>query len=416
MAWIKSFLLAHGLAADIALPAAGIILALSVVLFSILIYYLAKLLLLPIIRAVIKRSRAQWDDILLHNKVFERLILLIPALIIYAFAPAFTPAFTTAEDWVRRVAAGIIVFVLILALNRMLDAIGDIYKQYNVSKTRPIRGYLQVVKIITLIVGIVVIISVLVDRSPLILLGGIGAATAVILLIFQNTILGFVAGIQLTENDMVRLGDWIEIPKHGADGAVVEIALHTVKVQNWDKTITTVPTYALVSESFKNWRPMLEAGGRRIKRSVYIDMASIRFCDEEMLERYRKIQYIQDYIDTKTRDIALHNAQYKIDFSSQANGRHLTNIGTFRHYVAAYLRHYPRVHPDMALMVRQLNPGETGLPIEVYCFTNTTDWEEYEGIKADIFDHILAVLPQFDLRIFQNPSGHDMARMRIGRV
>ena len=226
LAWIEDFLLAHGLAADIALPAAGIILALAVVLFSMMIYYLAKLVLLPIIRAVIKRSRAQWDDSLLQNKVFERLILIVPALIIYAFAPAFTPAFVTAEDWVRRIAVGIIIFVLILVLNRMLDAIGDIYKQYNVSKTRPIRGYLQVVKIISLIIGIVVILSVLVDRSPLILLGGIGAATAVILLIFQNTILGFVAGIQLTENDMVRLGDWIEIPKHGADGAVDLVRPH----------------------------------------------------------------------------------------------------------------------------------------------------------------------------------------------
>jgi miniconductance mechanosensitive channel len=306
-----------------------------------------------------------------------------------------------------------IVFSIILVLNKLLDAVNAIYRNYEVSKVRPIKGYLQVIKIAAYVIGVIIMISVLINRSPLILLGGIGAATAVLLLIFQDTILGFVASIQLTENDMVRLGDWIEMAEHGANGMVMEISLHTVKVQNWDYTITTIPTYALVSKSFKNWRAMQEAGGRRIERAIYIDLSSIHFCKEEQIERLKKIQYLQEYLTQKMHEIDSYNQAHKVDASSEVNGRRLTNIGVFRAYIDAYLAHHPKIHKGMTRMVRQLDPTEHGLPIEIYAFTDTTEWENYEAIQSDVFDHILAAIPQFDLRIFQSPTGYDLKRGSI---
>jgi len=245
------------------------------------------------------------------------------------------------------------------------------------------------------------------NKTPIFLLSGVGALAAVMMLIFRDSILGFVAGIQLAANKMVAVGDWIEMPKYGADGDVLEVALTTVKVQNWDKTITTIPTYALISESFKNWRGMAESGGRRIKRSVSLDMSSIKFCDEEMLDRYRKIQYISEYIETKKIELEKFNQATEVDHASLANGRRMTNIGTFRAYVQAYLRNHPEINKDMTFLIRQLPPSENGLPIEIYVFSKDKVWANYEAIQADIFDHILAVVPEFDLRVYQNPTGAD---------
>ncbi|WP_027398991.1 mechanosensitive ion channel family protein [Anaerovorax odorimutans] len=406
--WFDKFLIAQGLSETISKYISGVVILIFIVIVSMLAYFIAIKILLKILSAIIAKSKTKWDDIILHHKVFERLILVIPALIVHSFAPTF-PA---AQEWIRRIAFCLIVFGILMALDKLLDAIDDIYSNYEISKFRPIKGYLQVLKIVAYIIGAIIILSALMDKSPLLLLGGIGAATAVLLLIFQNTILGFVASLQLTENDMVRLGDWIEMSKHGADGEVTEITLHTVKVQNWDNTITTIPTYALVSESFKNWRPMQEAGGRRIAKSVYIDMTSIKFCDTEMLERYEKVQYIRDYLKEKVYEVDTYNKRHKIDESSVVNGRALTNIGTFRAYVDAYLKNHPKIHKSMTRIVRQLNPTEHGLPIEIYAFTNTTVWKDYEDIQADIFDHIFAILPQFDLRIFQSPTGHDLKNVQ----
>jgi len=237
--------------------------------------------------------------------------------------------------------------------------------------------------------------------------------TAVLLLIFRDAILGFVAGIQLTANNMVQTGDWISMPKYDADGDVVDVSLTTVKVQNWDKTITTIPTYALVSDSFKNWRGMSESGGRRIQRAVYIDMNTVRFCTPEMLKKFRRIQHISGYIDQKLEEIGAHNREHDVDDSVKVNGRRLTNIGTFRVYLQAYLRHHPKVNQEMTFLIRHLSPGENGLPVEVYIFSNDQVWANYEAIQADIFDHILAVIPEFGLRVFQNPSGYDF-RMAFG--
>ncbi|RCX13224.1 miniconductance mechanosensitive channel [Anaerobacterium chartisolvens] len=405
---IEKYLIYYGLNEEMSLYLSNAIAAAAIILVSMLAYFIAKKVLLKVLEAFIIRSKAKWDDILIKSKLFERIIRAVPAFVIHAFAPVF-PSY---QVWIQRIAFCYIVFIIVFSLDKLLDIIDDIYSSFEVSRVRPIKGYLQVVKIISYVIGIIVIIGVLIDRSPLILISGIGAATAVLLLIFQSSILGLVAGIQLSANDMVRLGDWIEMPKYGADGDVIEISLHTVKVQNWDKTITTIPTHALISESFKNWRGMEESGGRRIKRAIYIDMASIKFCTEEMLERYEKITYIREYIQNKTGEIEQYNKKHNIDFSNVVNGRHLTNIGTFRAYIENYLNNHPKIHRGMIRLVRQLSPTENGLPIEIYVFARDTAWVSYEAIQADIFDHILAVIPEFDLRIFQAPSGHDLRQVR----
>jgi miniconductance mechanosensitive channel len=255
------------------------------------------------------------------------------------------------------------------------------------------------------------VLSLVLGRNPFVLLTGLGAMTAVLMLIFKDAILGLVAGVQLSANRMVSLGDWIEMPKYGADGDVIDVALTTVKVQNWDKTITTIPTYALISESFKNWRGMSESGGRRIKRAVQIDIASIRFCDDDMLARYARIQHVSKYLADKQDELTRWNADHGVDASSAANGRRLTNVGTFRAYVVAYLRHHPLIHQDMTFLVRQLAPTAEGLPIEIYVFSRDQRWSYYEDLQADIFDHVLAVAREFDLRVFQRPAGSDFRQL-----
>jgi len=409
--WTSEFLAARGLDQTTCAYLSGVVSVLFMVIVSLLAYFITKKLVVKMLRAIIRKSKGKWDNALFQYKVPERLMLIVPALVLHAFAPTF-PA---GEKWLQRIALCMIVFTFILVLNRVLDAVNAIYKNYEISKFRPIKGYLQVVKIAAYVIGMIIIVSVLINRSAILLLGGIGAATAVLLLIFQDTILGFVASIQLTENDMIRLGDWIEMSEHGANGLVMELSLHTVKVQNWDNTITTIPTYALVSKSFKNWRSMQEAGGRRIERAIYMDLSSIRFCDEELFNRVQRIEYLQEYLTKRIHEIDSYNQTHEIDLSSVVNGRRLTNIGIFRAYVDAYLAHHPKIHKGMTRMVRQLAPTEHGLPLEIYAFTTTTEWEDYEVIQSDIFDHILAVIPQFDLRIFQSPTGHDLKNISIDK-
>lgn len=403
--WITNLLLIYGLSETVAGTITIVTMVVIIILVSALAYLLSKTLLLKFLKALLLKRKTRWSEALFRHEVFQSIIFIIPVLVAYVAAPLTLGA----RDWMRRLAFCLIVLAFMRAFDKVLDAVDDIYRQFEASKMRPIKGYLQILKIAVYIIGIIIIISTLMDRSPILLLGGIGAATAVILLIFQNTILGFVAGIQLTENDMVRLGDWIEMPKYEADGDVIEITLHTVKVENWDKTISTIPTYSMVSESFRNWRNMQESGGRRIKRAISIDMTSIKFCNEEMLERYKKIQYIQEYLENKTEEIFQYNQAYNIDSSNIVNGRKLTNIGTLRAYIDAYLENHPGVNQGMTRIIRQLEPNEHGLPIEIYVFSNTTAWNDYENVQADIFDHILAIIPAFDLRVFQNPTGHDFA-------
>lgn len=404
VSYIYKLLLSYGFHEGWAIALANGAVVIFIFLLCTFAYLFVKNVLVRAIKAYVKASKNKWDDILIQKGLLERIAKLAPAIIIHALAGAF-PAY---QDLIERLAYAYIIFISILALDLLLDAIEGIYRTLEVSKEKPIKGFLQVIKIILYIVAGVLIICVLINRSPWLLLSGIGALSAVLLLIFQNSILGFVAGVQLTSNDMVRLGDWIEMPKYDADGEVIDITLHTVKVQNWDKTITTIPSYALISDSFKNWRGMQESGGRRIKRSIYIDMISIRFCTDDMLERFEKIHYLVDYINDKEKEIEEYNKENKMDSTQLVNGRRMTNIGTFRAYVQVYLNNHPKLNKGMPIMVRQLAPGQYGIPIEIYAFTNDIAWANYESIQGDIFDHILAIIPQFDLKIFQSPSGQDL--------
>lgn len=383
---------------------AGFGLLLIVMIISILAYLITKHIILRILAHYIRNNKYNWDNYLLNRKVFHRLSHLPPVLIIYSSAPLYG----SFQTLIERLGSIYLIVLIVGVINSLLNAVDDIYNQYEVAMQKPIKGYLQGVKVFIFVISGIVIISRMLGQSPLILLSGIGAMTAVIILVFQDSILGLVAGIQLATNDMVRIGDWIEMPKYQADGDVIDISLTTVKVENFDKTITTIPPHALVKDSFRNWRGMQETGGRRIMRAVNIDTSSIRFCTPEMLESFMKIDYLKEYIIRKQAELDDYNQKYQINHENPVNGRHMTNIGTFRAYIIHYIRNHAQIHQEMIQMVRQLPPNEFGLPIELYMFTRTTNWSEYETIQADIFDHILAVAPLFDLRIFQRPSGHDL--------
>ena len=360
------------------------------------------------VHKLLLKTSFTWDDTLVKHRVFIRLANFAPVLVVYLAAAIVFPPPSMVCDIVRDGTLLVMLVLAIMLFYAAIDAFLDVYDGLSFSHEVPLKGFAQVIKIIIFLAASIFAISLLTDKSPLVLLGGIGAMTAVLMLIFKDVILGFVAGIQLSANRMIARGDWLEMPSHGADGDVVDVSLTTVKVQNWDKTITTIPTYALISESFKNWRGMSESDGRRIKRAVNIDMNTIRFCDEAMLERYRRIQYITNYVEAKQKEIAAHNQASGSDAVSLVNGRRLTNIGTFRAYVVAYLKNNPMISDTMTFIVRQLQPGETGVPIEIYVFSKDKDWANYEAIQSDIFDHILASVSAFDLRLFQHPSGHDL--------
>lgn len=348
--------------------------------------------------------KIDWGQIMLKKNVFRYLSACVSTFILYSLSPALS----IFGNWFERIFLSLTVVLAVFVSSALLNAINEIYGNYSISKLKPIKGYIQVLKIVLYFIGGVISISILIDKSPLYFLSGIGALTAIFLLIFKDSLLGLVAGISLSSNDMVRLGDWIEMPKYNADGNVIEISLNTVKVQNFDKTITTIPTYALLSDSFKNWRGMVESGGRRLKRSVFIDTTSITFCTDEMIARFKKIHYLKDYIHTKEIEIREYNQKYSADPTELTNGRRLTNIGTFRAYIENYLKNHPKIRQDFTLLVRQLPSGEHGLPLEIYAFTTDTEWAKHEAVQSDVFDHIFAVVPQFGLRIFQGPSGFDM--------
>jgi len=347
---------------------------------------------------------------MLQGRAFiRRLANVIPALVI-TFGVRLIPDLPEAVvTVVLNVANAFIVLTLALALSGLLDLGNDIYsRRAGADDVRPIKGYLQIVKIVIYLIAALLMIATLLDRSPIILLSGLGALAAVLMLVFQDTLLSLVASIQISSNDLIRLGDWIEMPKLNADGDVVDIALHTVKVQNWDKTITTIPTKLFLSDSFKNWRGMTESGGRRIKRSIYLDQNTVNFLSKEQKEHLSRFSLLAEYLKDKQKEIDDWNAELKDAGELPANTRRITNIGTLRAYVVNYLKSHPKLRKDMTLMVRQLSPGPEGLPLEIYCFTDTTAWVEYEGIQSDLFDHLLSILPEFGLSVFQVPGGKDM--------
>ena len=405
--FIKNWLLDLGLSPEYStFTVRGV--ALVVVLFlSLVANLVARGLVLRGVRYLIGRSETRIDDIFLERKVFYKLSRIAPALVIYLLVPQALRGYENISAFITGMAMIYMIIVALVVVDSLLNAILEIYRTFEASKEIPIKGFLQVVKIAVFFVGLIFIVSIILGKSPLYLISGLGALTAVGLLIFKDSLLGFTAGIQLITNKMISPGDWVEIPKYGADGDVLEITLTTVKVQNFDKTITTVPTYALISDSFKNWRGMEESSGRRIKRSVYIDLSTIKLSSDAEIERYSKIGAIKDYIEDKTKEIADYNKAHGIDDSIAVNGRRLTNVGTFRAYLISYLKNHPMINKDMTLLVRQLPPTEFGLPIELYIFSKDKDWINYEAIQADIFDHVLAVVPEFDLRVFQSPSGAD---------
>lgn len=408
---IKDWLIGLGLGEAAAVLGVRMLAIVAMLGVACIAYIIANRLLLRVVKNLVERSKTIWDDILLERKVFNRLSYFAPALVIYCMAPFVLSGSSDAINTLQLAVKIYMVIVGLLVFDSFLSSVVDIYRTFEFSQKIPIRGFVQGAKIILFILAGIVILGMITEKSPTIVLGGFGAMMAVIMLIFKDSILGFVAGIQLSANKMIHIGDWIEMPKYGADGDVIDVALTTVKVQNWDKTIATIPTYALISDSFKNWRGMSESGGRRIKRAFYIDMSSIKFCTEEMLGKFKKIKYISEYIERKTEEIKEHNLAAGVDESELVNGRHLTNIGTFRAYVAAYLRNHPKIHQDMTFLVRHLEPTPNGLPIQIYVFSNDQAWANYEAIQADIFDHILAVVPQFELRIFQNPTGADFQNL-----
>jgi len=376
---------------------------LSIIIISVLFYFISKNVIIKIAEKIIKRTPTKLDDVLFQEKFLKRIAFVISLIIINSFA-YLLPELT---GLIHKIINSVIVYLFVALANGILTGIYEYYERTSKTHDKPIKGYLQVVKIIVWVFGAIVIIGILLEQSPWALIGGLGALTAVLLLLFRDTILSFVASIQISNYDLVKVGDWIEVPKYGADGDVIDISLNIVKIQNFDKTITVIPTYKLIEDSFKNWRGMTLSGGRRIKRSVFIDQSSIKFADDELLTRLKNISVITDYLHQKQDDVKKYNEKNNIDNSEIVNGRRLTNIGTFRAYLINYLRQRDDLDKEMTFLVRQLAPGAEGLPIEIYVFANTTKWDDYESIQADIFDHVLAVIPSFDLRIFQNPTGND---------
>ena len=367
---------------------------------------ICKHVILTTVTRLVKKTKATWDDVVFDRKVMICLSHLVAPIILYILLPL---AISNAGllTFILRICMIYIIAVFLKFISALLSALYHVYSEREQFRDRPLKGLLQTVQVILFFIGGIIIVSILIDKSPMVLLTGLGASAAVLMLVFKDSIMGFVSGIQLSANNMLKVGDWIEMPKYEADGTVIEVTLNTVKVRNWDNTITTIPPYALVSDSFQNWRGMQESGGRRIKRSIRIDMNSVKFCTPEMLAKYRKIRLLKDYIEETERVVEEYNKEHGIDNSVLVNGRRQTNLGVFRAYLTNYLRSLPAVNQDLTCMVRQLQPTEQGIPLELYFFSSIKAWIPYEGVQADVFDHVLAIIPEFDLHVFQNPTGED---------
>lgn len=363
-----------------------------------------------LVSKITRHTKAKWDDILFNEKVMKYFSHLIPPVIIYVLLPLAFPRDSDTLDFIHKLCLVYIIAVALRFVSILLGTAFELTNRKEQFRDRPLKGVYQIIQVALFFIGIILIISVLIDKSPATLLAGLGASAAILMLVFKDTIMGLVSGIQLSANDMLRPGDWITMPKYNADGTVIEVTLNTVKVRNFDNTITTIPPYALVSDSFINWRGMSESGGRRVKRSINIDMTSVRFCSDEMLHHYQKITLLKEYLEEKEEEIRTYNTTHGIDESVWVNGRRQTNLGVFRAYLEQYLRSLPMVNTSMTCMVRQLQPTDKGIPLEVYFFSSQKDWIIYEGIQADVFDHILAAIPEFDLRVFQTPSGSDIEK------
>lgn len=371
-------------------------------------HIVARRILLAWIHKIAQMSSATWDDVLVEHKLFDRLAHLAPAVVLQAGAPFFFPHSPDIVAFLQRINDFYIIWVAVAVSFSLLNAAATFYLTSPKStKEFPIKVIVQVFQIIVVFIGAIFGLAILLNESPLVLLSGLGAITAVLLIIFRDALLGFTAGIQIAVNRLVAVGDWIVMPKYDADGTVTEIALTTVRVQNWDNTFTIIPTYALISDSFKNWRSVFEMGARRIKRSINIDIDSVKFLDEAAIERFSKIKYIAEYIEQRRAE-ALHEGS-----AGLVDERRITNLGAFRAYVFNYLRNHPKIHKQMTLNVRHLQPTENGIPVEIWAYTTETSFVNYENVQAEIFNHIIAIVPEFELRIFQRPTGYDMRQMYL---
>jgi len=408
--WYAELLSGTGISDGLKIFIENATIILITIILALLADYIVKRIIIGSIARLVKRSKNDWDDVFVEQKVFNRLAHLAPALIVFYSLQYIFDA-EKLVTFLGNITQAYMVILVLLVVDAVLNALHEIYHRLPISKGRNIKGFVQVVKIIFYFIAIIFIISIFSEKTPTALMASLGALAAVFMFVFKDTILGFVASIQLSANKMVNVGDWIAMPKYNADGDVIDINLTSVKVQNWDKTIASIPTYALVSESFNNWKGMEESGGRRIKRSINIDMSSVTFLNPAQIEKLGNFHLLKDYISSKQKEIVDFNKSLNLEEGTVTNGRKMTNLGVFRRYLEEYLQHHPMIHKDMTFLVRHLQPTEKGLPVEIYVFSKDQAWSNYEGIQADIFDHILAVLPEFDLHVFQNPTGSDFQKL-----
>lgn len=393
----------------------NLVVLLAIIAVALLANVICRRIILRVVAKLVKQTKATWDDIVFNHKVMVNVSRMVAPILIYVAIPIAFPEHADSDllDFLRRLCLIYIIAVFLRFISALFTAIYQVYSEREQYRDKPLKGLLQTAQVILFFIGAIIIISILINQSPMVLLTGLGASAAILMLVFKDSIMGFVSGIQLSANNMLKVGDWITMPKYGADGTVIEVTLNTVKVRNFDNTITTIPPYLLISDSFQNWQGMQESGGRRVKRSINIDMTSVRFCTPEMLEKYRKIQLLANYVDETEKVVEEYNKEHYIDNSVLVNGRRQTNLGVFRAYLTNYLKSLPTVNQELTCMVRQLQPTETGIPLELYFFSANKAWVAYEGIQADVFDHVLAIIPEFGLRVFQNPSGEDLRRIGV---
>lgn len=384
-------------------------LTIFLIILSSLAFLITKRIFIHYLYKVFNKNSFAWDDLFFDTRAFDKLAHIVPAVIVRIMAPVIYSDFEQILPFILRLTDAYLIIVSMTVFFSILKVSEYGLSRHSAFKDKPLTSYFQLIRILLYIVTIILVLSVILGKSPVYFLSAFGAMTAILLLVFKDTILGLVASVQMSSNDMVRVGDWVEMPKFNADGDVIDINLNTVKVQNWDKTITTIPTYYFITDSFKNWRGMQQSGGRRIKRAIFIDVHSVELVDAEMREKFKKIQLISDYMKNRQKEIEDYNIQNNIDTSVLINGRRMTNLGVFRRYIENYLKTHPRINQDMTIMVRQLANENKGIPMEIYCFTNTIDWEEYESIQSDIFDHLYSTSTYFDVEVFQEPGGKDFA-------
>jgi miniconductance mechanosensitive channel len=413
--WLNNCLINWGLIEEKANAFDNIIILLVIVILVYIADYMLRVIVLGIFKRMAARTKNEWDDLIVDRKVIDKLIHVVPAVLIYILLPLVFPQSEQVYtlDFVRRLCLIYIIAVILRFIHAVLNLVHDFFNRKEAFRNKPVKGFVQIMQITAYFIGGILIIAVLVNKSAANLFAGLGASAAILMLVFKDAILNFVAGIQLSANDMLRAGDWITMPKYNADGTVMEVNLAALKVKNFDNTIVTIPPYALLSESFQNWRGMSESAGRRVKRSICIDMNSVRFCTEEMLDKFRRISLITEYINEKEKELKQYNETCRIDDSVWVNGRRQTNIGVFRAYLIRYLGNHPAVSKELPCFARHLQPTGKGIPIELYFFSAEKNWVTYESIQADVFDHVLAVIPEFGLRIFQEVSGNDLHRLCV---